>query len=51
MKLIAPGMWMKKGKTLFISLPGVPYEMVLRNRNHSKVVREYERPYIIHKLF
>ena len=23
----APGMWMNKGKTVFISLPGVPYEM------------------------
>ena len=23
----APGMWMKKGQTVFVSLPGVPYEM------------------------
>ncbi len=23
----APGMWMKKNKTVFVSLPGVPYEM------------------------
>jgi nicotinamide-nucleotide amidase len=23
----APGMWMKKENTVFISLPGVPYEM------------------------
>ena len=29
----APGMWMQKGKTVFISLPGVPYEMkyILQN--------------------
>jgi nicotinamide-nucleotide amidase len=45
----APGMWMKR-KHRFISLPGVPYEMkYLVERNHSKVVKEYERPYIIHK--
>lgn len=47
----APGMWMKKENTVFISLPGVPYEMkyLLENEVIPKVVQEYKRPYIIHK--
>jgi len=47
----APGMWMKKENTVFISLPGVPYEMkyLVENGIVPKVVQEYKRPYIIHK--
>jgi nicotinamide-nucleotide amidase len=47
----APGMWMKKENTVFISLPGVPYEMkyLVENEIIPKVVKEYKRPYIIHK--
>jgi nicotinamide-nucleotide amidase len=47
----APGMWMKKEDTVFISLPGVPYEMkyLVENEIIPKVVKEYKRPYIIHK--
>ena len=47
----APGMWMKKENTVYISLPGVPYEMkyLVENEIIPKVVREYKRPYIIHK--
>ena len=47
----APGMWMKKENTVFISLPGVPYEMkyLIENEIIPKLVKEYERPYIIHK--
>lgn len=47
----APGMWMKKEKTVYISLPGVPYEMkyIVENEIIPKVVKEYERPYILHK--
>ena len=47
----APGMWMKKEYTVYISLPGVPYEMkyILENEIIPKIVKEYERPYIIHK--
>ena len=47
----APGMWMKKENTVFISLPGVPFEMkyLIENEIIPKVVREYKRPYIIHK--
>ncbi|MDI1256247.1 MAG: CinA family nicotinamide mononucleotide deamidase-related protein [Flavobacterium sp.] len=47
----APGMWMKKENTVFISLPGVPFEMkyLIENEIIPKVVAAYERPYIIHK--
>ena len=47
----APGMWMKKENTVFISLPGVPYEMkgIVNDYIIPKIVAEYKRPYIIHK--
>jgi nicotinamide-nucleotide amidase len=47
----APGMWMKKENTVYISLPGVPYEMkyIIENGIIPKIVQEYKRPYIIHK--
>jgi nicotinamide-nucleotide amidase len=47
----APGMWIKKENTVYISLPGVPYEMkyIVENGIIPKIVKEYQRPYIIHK--
>lgn len=47
----APGMWLKKENTVFVSLPGVPYEMkyLIENGVVPKVVKEYKRPFIIHK--
>ena len=47
----APGMWIKKDNTVFISLPGVPYEMkyLIENQVIPKLVQEYQRPYIVHK--
>jgi nicotinamide-nucleotide amidase len=47
----APGMWIKKENTVFVSLPGVPFEMkyLVENEIIPKLVREYERPYILHK--
>jgi len=47
----APGMWMKKENTVFISLPGVPYEMkyLVEEEIIPKIVNEYKRPYILHK--
>jgi nicotinamide-nucleotide amidase len=47
----APGMWMKKGNTVFISLPGVPFEMkgIVEDEIIPKLVAEYDRPFIIHK--
>ena len=47
----APGMWMKKENTVYISLPGVPYEMkyIIENVIIPKLINEYKRPYILHK--
>lgn len=47
----APGMWMEKGNTVFVSLPGVPYEMkyLVENEVVPRLVTQFERPYIIHK--
>lgn len=47
----APGMWMKKENTVYISLPGVPYEMkdIVDNVIVPKIIREYKRPFIIHQ--
>ncbi|RAR75647.1 CinA family nicotinamide mononucleotide deamidase-related protein [Flavobacterium aciduliphilum] len=47
----APGMWMKKEDTVYVSLPGVPFEMkyLIENEVVPKIVQEYKRPYIIHK--
>ena len=47
----AAGMWMQKGKTVFVSMPGVPYEMkgIVNEQLIPKIVSEFKRPYIIHK--
>ncbi|HPJ11434.1 MAG TPA: competence/damage-inducible protein A [Flavobacterium sp.] len=47
----APGMWVRKNSTVFMSLPGVPFEMkgIVDYEIIPKIVAEYERPYIIHK--
>lgn len=47
----APGMWMEKGNTVFVSLPGVPYEMkyLIDNELIPALIEKFERPFIIHK--
>jgi len=47
----APGMWMHRADTVFISLPGVPYEMkyVMDNVVIPELMLKFKRPYIIHK--
>ncbi|WP_320815133.1 CinA family nicotinamide mononucleotide deamidase-related protein [Flavobacterium sp.] len=47
----APGMWMEKENTIFISLPGVPYEMkyLVDEEIIPSLVQKFERPYILHK--
>ncbi len=47
----APGMWIKKENTLFISLPGVPFEVkyLIENEVIPKLIATYERPFIVHK--
>lgn len=47
----APGMLMEHESTVFISLPGVPYEMkyLVDNEIIPYLVEKFERPYIVHK--
>lgn len=47
----APGMWMEKGDKVFISLPGVPYEMkaLVEDEVLPKLAYKYKRPFILHK--
>jgi nicotinamide-nucleotide amidase len=47
----APGMWIQKENTVFISLPGVPYEMkyIMENEILPKIITDFKRPFIIHK--
>lgn len=47
----APGMWMERNGTVFVSLPGVPYEMkgLIKNEVLPKIIEQFERPHIIHK--
>ncbi len=47
----APGMWMEKEGTVFISLPGVPYEMkdIMGREVLPRLIAKYKRPYILHK--
>ncbi len=47
----APGMWMKKDRTVFISMPGVPYEMkaMMTETILPKIKNENNLPHIYHK--
>ena len=47
----APGMWMKKDGVVFVSMPGVPYEMkyLLTEKVFPKVIEHFQRPFIYHK--
>jgi nicotinamide-nucleotide amidase len=47
----APGMWMQKEQTVFVSMPGVPYEMkaIIADELIPKIVKEFKRPFILHQ--
>lgn len=47
----APGMWMEQDDTVFVSLPGVPYEMkhLLQEEVLPRVIKRFNRPFIYHK--
>lgn len=47
----APGMWIKQGGKVFVSLPGVPFEMksLVQNEVIPKIVEEFHRPFILHR--
>jgi nicotinamide-nucleotide amidase len=47
----APGMWLTKNKTIFISMPGVPYEMkaMMTDSILPKLKSQFQLPFIYHK--
>jgi len=47
----APGMWFFENDTVFISLPGVPYEMkgLMQNEVLPRIQQQFQLPFIIHK--
>jgi nicotinamide-nucleotide amidase len=47
----ASGMWFEKDSTVFISMPGVPYEMkgLMRDELLNKISQHFDRPAIYHK--
>lgn len=49
----APGMWLEKNNTVFISLPGVPYEMkaLIDDEVIPRLKSRFKFPYIQHKTF
>ena len=47
----APGMWFDEEDTVYVSLPGVPYEMkhLLEDKVLPKTLKRFNRPFIYHK--
>ncbi len=47
----APGMWMEKNNKVFISLPGVPFEMkaLIKDEVLPLLQKQFHFPYILHK--
>ena len=47
----APGMWFFENNTVFISLPGVPYEMkgLITNEVLPRIQQQFKLPFILHK--
>ena len=47
----APGMWMEQDGTVFMAMPGVPYEMkaLMTDEVLPRLQKRFSRPYIVHK--
>ena len=47
----APGMWFFENNTVFVSLPGVPYEMkgLISNEVIPRIQKQFKLPFILHK--
>ncbi|MCD6017930.1 MAG: competence/damage-inducible protein CinA-like protein [Bacteroidetes bacterium] len=47
----APGMWMEKNNTIFVSMPGVPYEMqgIMTDSVLPEIKKRFKLPFIYHK--
>ncbi|SEL82333.1 nicotinamide-nucleotide amidase [Aquimarina amphilecti] len=47
----APGMWFDKDETVFVSMPGVPFEMknLMNDEVLPRLQERFDRPFIVHK--
>ncbi|MDT0643515.1 competence/damage-inducible protein A [Zunongwangia sp. F363] len=47
----APGLWLKKDNTVYIAVPGVPFEMkkLMETEIVPRLKKEFKRPFIYHK--
>jgi nicotinamide-nucleotide amidase len=47
----APGMWFEKDNVVFVSMPGVPYEMkaLMNSEVLPRIQKQFKLPYILHK--
>ncbi len=47
----APGMWFDVDGKIFVSMPGVPYEMkaMMKDKVIPKILERFKLPYIVHK--
>ncbi|WP_405606057.1 competence/damage-inducible protein A [Polaribacter sp. Asnod1-A03] len=47
----APGMWFYENETVFVSLPGVPYEMkgLITDEVLPRIQQQFKLPFILHK--
>ena len=47
----APGMWFYENNTVFISMPGVPYEMkgLMKHEVIPRIQEQFKLPFIVHK--
>lgn len=48
----APGIWMERNGKVFVSMPGVPYEMksLMKENILERLKRKFETPVIFHKI-
>ena len=47
----APGMWFYENNTVFVSMPGIPYEMkgLMKHEVIPRIQEQFKLPFIIHK--
>jgi nicotinamide-nucleotide amidase len=47
----APGLWMQKEQTVFVAMPGVPFEMkyLMNQEVLPRLIAHFDRPFIYHK--
>lgn len=47
----APGMWIEKDNKVFVSMPGVPYEMkgLMTSEVLPRLQHKFKRPFVLHK--